>query len=92
MLHGVEEHGGAGGRLRDGPGAGDELSELQDLRAAAGPGGDAAAGGRWETTWSIEVHDTRGRRGGLLAEIVSLQAQAKAVVHRTPQAKFSAVN
>ena len=36
--------GGAGGRLRHRPGAGDELSELQDLRAPAAAGARAAAG------------------------------------------------
>jgi Domain of unknown function (DUF4432) len=48
------------------------------------------AGGHWETTWSIEVHDSSDGVAGLLAEIVSLQSQAKAVVHRKPQAKYSA--
>lgn len=46
-------------------------------------------GGRWECQWSIEVHDTSAGVAGVLAEVVKLQAQAKAVVHRTPQAKFS---
>jgi hypothetical protein len=48
------------------------------------------AGGHWETTWSIEVHDNPAAVPALLAEIVSLQSQAKAVVHRKPHAKFSA--
>ncbi|MSQ96384.1 MAG: DUF4432 family protein [Gemmataceae bacterium] len=48
------------------------------------------AGGHWETTWSIEAHDTAADVTGILTEIVSLQSQAKAVVHRTPQAKYSA--
>ena len=48
------------------------------------------AGGHWETTWSIEVHDSSAGVAGLLAEIVSLQSQAKAVVHRGPQGKYSA--
>lgn len=48
------------------------------------------AGGHWETTWSIEVHDNAEGVSGLLAEIVSLQSQAKAVVQRGPQAKYSA--
>jgi hypothetical protein len=48
------------------------------------------AGGRWETTWSIEVHDSAAGVAGILAEVVRVQAQAKAVVHRTPHAKYSA--
>lgn len=47
------------------------------------------AGGTWETTWSIEVHDTASGVADLLAEVVSLQTQAKAIVHRTPHAKYS---
>jgi hypothetical protein len=47
-------------------------------------------GGRWETTWSIEVADTPGGVSGLLAEVVGLQSQARAVIHRTPQPGFSA--
>ena len=47
-------------------------------------------GGSWETTWSIEVQDSAAGVSGVLKEIVSLQTQAKAVVHRTPQARFSA--
>jgi Domain of unknown function (DUF4432) len=48
------------------------------------------AGGHWETTWSIEIHDSSDGVAGLLAEIVSLQSQAKAVVHRMPHPKYSA--
>jgi hypothetical protein len=48
------------------------------------------AGGHWEATWSIEVQDTAAGVAGVLAEVVRLQAMAKAVVHRTPQPKFSA--
>lgn len=48
------------------------------------------AGGQWETTWSIEIHDSAAAVAGLLAEIVSLQSQAKAIVHRQPHARFSA--
>src|SRR5262249_56158880 len=44
VLHGLEEHRGRGGRLRDGAGAGDELPELQDVRTAARTGAGAAAG------------------------------------------------
>jgi Domain of unknown function (DUF4432) len=49
------------------------------------------AGGHWETTWSIEIHDTAAAVSGILAEIVSVQSQAKAIIHRTPNPKFSAV-
>jgi hypothetical protein len=47
-------------------------------------------GGRWECTWSLEVHDTKTGVGEILKEIVSLQSHARAIVHRTPQAKYSA--
>jgi hypothetical protein len=46
-------------------------------------------GGHWESSWSIEVHDNAAGVSGVLKEIVSLQSQAKAIIHRTPQAKFS---
>ncbi len=46
-------------------------------------------GGRWECTWSLEVHDTRAGVAEVLQEIVRLQAHAKAIVHRTPQGRFS---
>ncbi len=46
-------------------------------------------GGRWECTWSLEVHDSAAGVAEVLKEIVSLQAHAKAVIHRTPQARFS---
>jgi hypothetical protein len=46
-------------------------------------------GGHWEASWSIEVHDTALGVAGVLKEIVSLQSQAKAVVHRVPQPRFS---
>jgi hypothetical protein len=48
------------------------------------------SGGQWEATWSIEVHDSAGGVADVLAEVVRLQAQAKAATHRTPNAKFSA--
>jgi hypothetical protein len=48
-----------------------------------------AAGGRWEARWSIEVCDSTSGVSALLAEVATLQAQARAVVHRTPQARFS---
>jgi hypothetical protein len=59
--------------------------ERQQGRVVALP-----AGGHWETTWSIEVHDSAPAVAGLLAEIVSLQSQAKAVVHRGVQGRFAA--
>ena len=46
-------------------------------------------GGHWQATWSIEVVDSAS---GVLAwqtEIATLQAQAAATIHRTPQANFS---
>jgi hypothetical protein len=48
-----------------------------------------APGGHWESSWSIEIHDNIAGVAGVLKEIVSLQSQAKAIIHRTPQAKFS---
>ena len=46
-------------------------------------------GGRWEAKWSIEVFDTAAAVSSALAEVATLQAQARATVQRTPQAKFS---
>jgi hypothetical protein len=46
-------------------------------------------GGRWECKWSLEVHDTRAGVAGAQAEVASLQAHAPAVIHRTPQPRFS---
>jgi hypothetical protein len=48
------------------------------------------AGGHWETTWSIEIHDSIAGVAGVLAEIVSVQSQAKPVVHRGPHPRYSA--
>lgn len=48
-----------------------------------------APGGRYSATWSIEVHDKSAAVAEVLKEIVSLQAHAKAIVHRTPQARCS---
>jgi hypothetical protein len=48
-----------------------------------------APGGRWECSWTIEVHDTAPAVAEVLKEIAILQAQARAVVHRTPNARFS---
>jgi len=47
------------------------------------------AGGQWETTWSIEIYDTASSVAEGLAEVVSLQAQAKPIVHAKPVSKFS---
>jgi hypothetical protein len=49
------------------------------------------AGGRWECRWSLEVADSAAAVAGLLAEVAKLQAQAKAVIHRTPQGRFSPI-
>lgn len=46
-------------------------------------------GGRWQCTWSLEVHDTAAGVAEVLKEIATLQAHAKAVTHRSPQARFS---
>jgi hypothetical protein len=47
-------------------------------------------GGSWSARWSIEVADTAAAVVALQAEVATLQAQAKAIVHRTPQPHFSA--
>jgi hypothetical protein len=47
-------------------------------------------GGRWECSWSIEVHDTSAEVSKALGEVVALQAHARPVIHRTPQPRFSA--
>jgi hypothetical protein len=47
------------------------------------------AGGRWQTTWSLEILDTAGAVTAVQAEIASLQARAPAVVHPGPVARFS---
>jgi hypothetical protein len=46
-------------------------------------------GGHFECTWSMEVQDTASGVAAVLAEIVTLQAQARAVIHRTPRPRFS---
>jgi hypothetical protein len=48
-------------------------------------------GGRWECTWSLEVHDNAAGVAGILKEIARLQAHAPAVIHRTPQPAYSRV-
>jgi hypothetical protein len=50
-----------------------------------------APGGRWECRWSLEVADTAAAVTAVLTEVATLQAQARAVVHRTPQGRFSPV-
>ncbi len=47
-------------------------------------------GGTWSARWSIEVADSAERVVALQAEVATLQAQAKAVVHRLPQGRYSA--
>jgi hypothetical protein len=42
-------------------------------------------GGAWSARWSIEVADSPQAVVALLTEVATLQAHAKAVVHRTPQ-------
>ena len=59
--------------------------ERQQGRVASLP-----AAGHWESTWSIEIHDTAAGVSGILSEVVSVQSQAKATVHRQPHPKYSA--
>jgi hypothetical protein len=46
-------------------------------------------GGRWECRLTLEVADTPAEVARLMAEVATLQARGKAVIHRTPQARFS---
>jgi hypothetical protein len=46
-------------------------------------------GGRHSCTWSMEVQDTASGVAAVLAEIVTQQSQAPAVIHRTPHRRFS---
>lgn len=46
-------------------------------------------GGRWECRWTIEVADNAGAVATLLAEVATLQAQARAIIHRAPHSRFS---
>jgi hypothetical protein len=46
-------------------------------------------GGRWECRWMLEVADNAPAVAALMAEVATLQAQARAVIHRSPQARFS---
>jgi hypothetical protein len=50
-----------------------------------------APGGSWSARWSIEAVDTPQAVVALQAEVATLQAQAKAVIHRKPQPRTSAV-
>lgn len=47
-------------------------------------------GGQWETSWSIEVHADAHGVAETLKEIVTLQSQAKALLHPQPMPRFSA--
>ncbi|MFO0929114.1 MAG: aldose 1-epimerase family protein [Gemmataceae bacterium] len=49
-----------------------------------------APGGAWTARWSIEAVDSGEAVVGLQKEVATLQAHGKAIVHRTPQPKFSA--
>lgn len=46
-------------------------------------------GGKWETSWSMELFDTTSTVSDALAEVVRLQAKARPVIHATPQPRFS---
>jgi hypothetical protein len=46
-------------------------------------------GGRWQCRWSLEAAEGTANVATLMAEVARLQATAKAVIHRTPQARFS---
>jgi hypothetical protein len=46
-------------------------------------------GGRWQATWSLEIHDNTASVAGVQKEIASLQAHGPAVVHPTPLGRFS---
>jgi hypothetical protein len=48
-------------------------------------------GGRWECSWSLEVHDSRDSVGRVLAEIAALQAHARETIHRTPRVGFAPI-
>jgi hypothetical protein len=46
-------------------------------------------GGRWECRWAIEIADNAPAVAALMAEVATLQAHARAIIHRTPQPRFS---
>jgi hypothetical protein len=45
--------------------------------------------GKWECSWSMEVHDTADGITSVLKEIAALQAHCKSQIHRTPVDRFS---
>jgi hypothetical protein len=46
-------------------------------------------GGRWQATWSMDVHDNAAGVAAVQKEIATLQAHGPAVVHPGPVARFS---
>jgi hypothetical protein len=46
-------------------------------------------GGRWECRWMLEVADNAAAVATLMAEVATLQAHARAVIHRSPHPRFS---
>jgi hypothetical protein len=46
-------------------------------------------GGKWECRWSLEVSDTAAGVAGLLRDVATLQAHARATIHQTTAEKFS---
>ncbi len=47
-------------------------------------------GGKWETTWSMEVCDTRESVEALLQEVAQLQAKSPAKIHKKPFSEMTA--
>jgi hypothetical protein len=47
-------------------------------------------GGRWESSWSIEVFDTAAGVAKVLSEVVALQSHHRATIHPSPQPPFAA--
>jgi Domain of unknown function (DUF4432) len=46
-------------------------------------------GGRWECTWSLEIHDAPSAVAAVQTEIANLQAHAPAIIHPKPDPRFS---
>jgi hypothetical protein len=46
-------------------------------------------GGKWECRWSLEIADNAAAVAALMTEVAKLQAHSRALIHRTPQARFS---
>ncbi len=46
-------------------------------------------GGRWECRWVLEIADSAIAVAALMAEVATLQAHGRAIIHRTPHARFS---